>query len=46
MASLSAELATLESKVLQRDVIPEDALEIVTETAEKLGIIIYHELRF
>lgn len=37
MASLSAELAALESKVLQRDVIPENALGIVTETAEKLG---------
>lgn len=41
MASLSAELAALESRVLQRDVTPEDALEIVTETAEKLGKVIH-----
>lgn len=38
---MSAELAALESRVLQRDVIPEDALEIVTETAEKLGKVVY-----
>lgn len=38
---MSAELAALESKVLQRDVIPENALEIVAETAEKLGKLIY-----
>lgn len=38
---MSAELAALESRVLQRDVIPEDALEIVAETAEKLGKVVY-----
>lgn len=42
---MSAELAALESKVLQRDVIPENALEIVTETAEKLGRLIHLKQR-
>lgn len=38
---MSAELAALESRVLQHDVNPEDALEIATETAEKLGTVIH-----